>query len=94
MDPVKGPATDKLTSSSAILNEMSPSEVLGEIAKLMMIDKTHKFMHLADLEWLVIPPVMLRQCRLFRAKDPKSGKTRIVGAVFWAFVTPDISQRF
>ena len=76
--------------ANATLNH---AQLLGEIASLMIVDKAHKFMHVADLEWLIIPPLMLQQCRLFRANDPKTGKPRPVGAAVWAYVTPEISKR-
>ncbi|WP_374300704.1 toxin-activating lysine-acyltransferase [Ferrovibrio sp.] len=61
---------------------------LGEVAWLMMMAPSHKHLFLADLEWLVVPPVAMRQFRLWR----KDGIP--VGYASWAFVNDDIHARF
>lgn len=63
------------------------AEVLGEAVYLMTKPASHKFMFLADLEWLVIPPIMLRQFRLWR-----QGNAPLAFAS-WAFLSEDAENR-
>jgi len=61
---------------------------VGEIAWLLSQSPTHRHaLFLADLEWLVMPPLTLSQYRLFYA----DGKP--VGVAFWAFVSEEVEQR-
>jgi cytolysin-activating lysine-acyltransferase len=63
------------------------ASLLGEIAWLMMRSPVHRHLFLADLEWLVAPPLMLRQFRLYRRdKVP-------VAFVSWALLTEEAEQR-
>ncbi|TAN58208.1 MAG: toxin-activating lysine-acyltransferase [Rhodospirillales bacterium] len=64
-----------------------PAEILGDAVWLMSQSPTHKHLFVADLEWLVMPPVMLRQFRLVRGKDkPQSFVT-------WANLNEEAEQR-
>jgi cytolysin-activating lysine-acyltransferase len=61
--------------------------ILGEIVWLMSQSPTHKQMFISDLEWLVMPPVLLQQYRLFYGPD------RPIGALFWGFVDDACEDR-
>jgi cytolysin-activating lysine-acyltransferase len=61
--------------------------VLGEIVWLMTQSPRHKPMPLADLEWLVMPPVLLKQFRIYYSGE------RPVGVVLWALVNSAVQQR-
>ncbi|QCI63586.1 toxin-activating lysine-acyltransferase [Phreatobacter stygius] len=50
--------------------QKSVAAILGEIVWLMTQSPKHKHYQLADLEWLVMPPVLLRQFKLYY--DPHS----------------------
>jgi len=72
--------------------ESAPKKTLatavGEIAWLLSQSPTHRHsLFLADIEWLVMPPLTLSQYRLFHA----DGKP--VGVAFWAFVSEVVEQR-
>jgi cytolysin-activating lysine-acyltransferase len=70
------------------------SAVFGEIAWLMTQSTLHKSMFLSDLEWLVMPPLMLGQFRLFHGPDPLQPKNqRPIGCIFWALATPEVTER-
>ncbi len=64
-----------------------PAEVLGDVVWLMTQSLNHKHMFIADLEWLVMPPVMLRQFRLVRGKDKPQA------FVTWAMLNEEAEQR-
>jgi cytolysin-activating lysine-acyltransferase len=54
------------------------AQVLGEITWLMTQSPRHKAMPLGDLEWLLMPAILLRQFRIFyRGEQP-------VGVALWA----------
>ncbi len=64
-----------------------PAEVLGDVVWLMTQSPNHKHLFIADLEWLVMPPVMLRQFRLVRGKDKPQA------FVTWAMLNEEVEQR-
>ena len=61
--------------------------VLGEVVSLLMAPASHKHLFLTDLEWLVVPPLMLRQFRLWRQDD------RPVAFASWAFLSEEAEAR-
>jgi cytolysin-activating lysine-acyltransferase len=63
------------------------SELLGEITFMLSTSPAHRLMFLADLNWLVVPPVRLNQFRLVR----KAG--RAIAYVSWALVNEEVEQR-
>ncbi len=60
-------------------NKVALESVLGTVAYLMMRSPMHRYVFVGDWEWLIMPPVLLRQFRVFRDKD-----NRPVGFVSWA----------
>ena len=46
------------------------SAVLGEIVWLMSQSPLHKQMFISDLEWMIMPPVLLKQFRLYYQEAP------------------------
>jgi cytolysin-activating lysine-acyltransferase len=71
-------------------NEPAPktvSQVLGEITWLMTQSPRHKTIPLGDLEWLVMPAILLRQFRLFyKGEQP-------VGVALWALADDLVAKR-
>jgi cytolysin-activating lysine-acyltransferase len=63
------------------------SQVLGEITWLMTQSPRHKQIALGDLEWLVMPAILLRQFRLFyKGEQP-------VGVALWAMADDLVARR-
>jgi cytolysin-activating lysine-acyltransferase len=63
------------------------SQVLGEIAWLMTQSPRHKSITLGDLEWLVMPAILLRQFRMFyKGAQP-------VGVALWALADETVAKR-
>jgi cytolysin-activating lysine-acyltransferase len=63
------------------------AQVLGEITWLMTQSPRHKATPLGDLEWLVMPPILLRQFRIFyKGEQP-------VGVALWALVDKLVAKR-
>ncbi|KFC75906.1 hypothetical protein FG93_00046 [Bosea sp. LC85] len=63
------------------------SSVLGEIVWLMSQSPEYKQYLISDLEWLVMPPILLRQFRLFYHEG------RPAAVVLYARVSPEIEAR-
>jgi cytolysin-activating lysine-acyltransferase len=63
------------------------AQVLGEIAWLMTQSPRHKAVPLGDLEWLVMPALLLRQFRIFyHGEQP-------VGVALWALADELVAKR-
>lgn len=63
------------------------SAVLGEIVWLMSQSAEFKQYLISDLEWLVMPPILLRQFRLFYHEG------RPAAVVLYARVSPEVAAR-
>jgi cytolysin-activating lysine-acyltransferase len=63
------------------------AQVLGEIAWLMTQSPRHKAIPIGDLEWLVMPAILLRQFRIFyQGEQP-------VGVALWALADELVAKR-
>jgi cytolysin-activating lysine-acyltransferase len=63
------------------------SQLLGEITWLMTQSPRHKAIPLGDLEWLLMPAILLRQFRIFyNGQQP-------VGVALWALVDDLVAKR-
>jgi cytolysin-activating lysine-acyltransferase len=75
---------------AAAAGETAPktvAQVMGEITWLMTQSPRHKAMALGDLEWLVMPALLLRQFRMFyKGEQP-------VGVALWALVDDLVARR-
>lgn len=65
----------------------SVSQVLGEITWLMSQSPLHKNFFISDLEWMVMPPILLQQFRLFYDQE------KPIGVVFWGLVSGAVEER-
>lgn len=61
--------------------------LLGPIVWLYQQSPFHKHLFISDLEWLVMPPLMTDQCKLFTKDDAP------VAFASWAFVSEEVEQR-
>lgn len=64
-----------------------PDAVLGHVVWLMMNMPRYRHVFLSELEWMVLPPIMLNQYRLFRVED------RIVAFAAWAYLSEAVEAR-
>jgi cytolysin-activating lysine-acyltransferase len=55
-----------------------PDAVFGQVVWLLMNIPVYRHLFLTDLEWMVLPPIMLSQYRLFRDGN------RVVAFAAWA----------
>lgn len=63
------------------------SQVLGEVTWLLTQSQIHKQLFIGDLEWFVMPPLLLEQFRVF------NGNQHPVGVAFWARVSEETDAR-
>jgi cytolysin-activating lysine-acyltransferase len=63
------------------------AQVLGEIAWLMTQSPRHKVIPFGDLEWLVMPAILLRQFRIFYSGEQP------VGVALWALADELVARR-
>ena len=64
------------------------SQVLGEITWLLSQSPLHKTLFISDLEWFVMPAILLEQFRLFPGPNGQPA-----GLVLWASINDDTEQR-
>ena len=80
------------------------AQIFAQIIAVLMRDPKFRNLRLADLEWLVLPPVMAGQWRLAQAKPEQRGansETTLsnnsmlvpVAVALWASVSPAIDKR-
>lgn len=61
--------------------------MLGEIVWLMTQSNGHKHFALSDLEWMVMPALLLEQYRIFR------NGAQPLGVALWAYLTPEAEEK-
>lgn len=65
----------------------SMGNMLGEIVWLMTQSQGHKHFALSDLEWMVMPALLLEQYRIFR------NGTQPLGVALWAYLPPEAEEK-
>lgn len=79
--------SDAAAGAQAAPPPKTVSQVLGEIIWLMTQSPRHKAIPLGDLEWLVMPAILLQQFRIFyKGEQP-------VGVAFWALADDIVAKR-
>lgn len=84
-----GAQPDGAAGDAAPRDDMT--RLLGQIVSLMGQSPAHRTIFLSDLEWLVLPPLMKRQVRVWRRRTER-GAVPVVYAS-WATVTPEVEKR-
>jgi cytolysin-activating lysine-acyltransferase len=63
------------------------STIMGEIVWLLTQSSVHKHLALSDLEWMIMPPIMLNQFKVYHNEDQP------VGVALWGYLSPEAEQR-
>jgi cytolysin-activating lysine-acyltransferase len=86
-----GAASPAPESAPAAAPKTAPSldkvQAMGHALWLMMQSPLHRHLFIADLEWMLVPPVALGQFRLWRQEN------RPIGFVTWALVSAEVEER-
>jgi hemolysin-activating ACP:hemolysin acyltransferase len=77
-----GAATSKLISAN-----------IGDLVVILSRSPAHKHYSFADLEWMVLPPVLAGQCYIVEARHREQGFRTPIAALTWAFVSEDVDKR-
>lgn len=64
------------------------SHMLGELVWLLSQSPAHKHFSIGDLEWMVMPPILLEQFRVFH------GDKHPLGFALWAWLSEEAEARF
>jgi cytolysin-activating lysine-acyltransferase len=86
-DAANPPHVPPHTSDAAPAPLPTVASALGEIVWLFSTSPAHRYLFLADLEWMVMPPILLGQFRLFRALE------RPAGLALWAYLSDEVEAR-
>jgi hemolysin-activating ACP:hemolysin acyltransferase len=82
LDPAQvGAALSKLVAAS-----------IGDIVVVLSRSPARKHYSLADIEWMVIPPVCMGQFYIVEAMDKTQGFRAPVAAVTWASVSDEVDE--
>ncbi len=65
----------------------------GEIVGLLMCSPGYKHYSLADLEWMIVPPLLNNQIIIAEARSEEKGLSVPVGIGLWARVADDIHAK-
>lgn len=63
------------------------SHMLGEMVWILTQSPVHKHFTLADLEWMIMPPLLLEQYRVFH------GEQTPVGFALWAYLSVEAEAK-
>lgn len=79
--------TSKTDQAPKPPQNLTVSEVFGQATWLMTQSRGHRTMFISDLEWMLMPPILQRQFRLFPGKDQP------LGIALWAQLSDEASAR-
>ncbi len=82
MPKIEVPAEFKADSTNKTF-----STIMGEIVWLLTQSPSHKHLALSDLEWMIMPPVLLNQFKIYHNKEQP------VGVALWGYLSPEAEQR-
>lgn len=80
-------ALDVSKTAAAATQKPTVSHMLGEVTWLLSQSPTHKHFTIGDLEWMVMPAILLEQFRVFH------GDNHPLGFALWAHLSEDAEAR-
>ena len=75
------------------LAALQASASFGQVVSVLMRSSQHKHLTLADLEWLVVPPLTAGQFAVANMQSKEGGPSVPAAVVLWASVSPEVDQR-
>ncbi len=87
-----GAAAGEEARARALRSKMMAA-AFGEIVSVLMRSPHYKHYSLADLEWLVVPPLLANQFSLAEARAKESGFAAPVGIALWATVSEEVDRK-
>jgi hemolysin-activating ACP:hemolysin acyltransferase len=89
--PPQGLQLDKTQVGAAISKLISAS--IGDLVVVMSKSPAHKHYSLADIEWMVLPPVLAGQFYVAEATNAETGFRAPIAAVTWARASAEVDAR-
>ena len=83
----KNSVETKETNKTNNQNGSGISSILGDILFMLMNSPFHKHLFLADLEWLIMPAVKLKQMRVFRNEQMP------LAYISWGYLSEEVENR-
>jgi cytolysin-activating lysine-acyltransferase len=80
-------ASDKPKADSKLSSEQNRLTAIGHATFLMARSQLHRHLMITDMEWLLLPPIMLGQFRMWQ----DNGKP--VGFASWAYLGEEAEER-
>ena len=80
-------ALDAAKTGAAASVKPTVSHMLGEVTWILSQSPAHKHFAIGDLEWLVMPAILLEQFRVFH------GDKHPLGLALWAYLSEDAEAR-
>ena len=77
----------------AYMKSKMTAATFGEMVSLLMRSSHYKHYSLAELEWLLLPPLMHNQFLVVEARSKENGASVPVGLALWARVSEDVNKR-
>lgn len=84
MPKIEIPANLKSFSDTT---EKTFSTIMGEMVWLLTQSHVHKHLALSDLEWMIMPPILLNQFKIYHNEEQP------VGFALWGYLNPEAEQR-
>jgi cytolysin-activating lysine-acyltransferase len=81
------PKIDIPKNPDSQLKDQTMGRMLGDIVWLLSQSPAHKHFSLADLEWMVMPPLALGQYRIFRDGE------KPLGVAFWGYLSEETEKK-
>ena len=66
---------------------------VGDIAVVLSRSPAHKHYSLADIEWMILPPVLNGQYYVAEAANAETGFRAPIAVATWAFVSHEVDHR-
>lgn len=70
------------------------SAAVSDIALVMARHPSYKHFSLADLEWMVLPPVLAGQYYVGEMQDQTTGARAPIACITWGRFSPEVEQRY
>ncbi len=91
-------ATDAASYTAAEMDQLKQRDLLfgtafAKIVSLMMRSPAHNHLHISDLSWLLVPPLLAEQIAMVEAVPQGGVIPQAYAAAVWARVSPEVDRR-
>lgn len=87
------PDAEQAQAARGALHAKMVAAGFGEIVSVLMRSPHYRHYSLADLEWLIVPPLLANQFTLAEARTKEGGIPSPVGVALWARVSQEVEEK-